>query len=267
MSEPAWSSIQRPDAIASYVLPLMVVTLTAGDDEHPVEHPVRVESVEGTGFLIAGGRGLGITAGHVATELRATTTDDLWWTPTTSNPQLRVSTAAFIDSEGYRSAPIAAFDAHPTEDVALFRRPDGTTTRPTPSRRTSTTQQQSIASGATPDEVRHDFFTEGQRLLNVPLVYSGGHIRRRVSAELPINQVPGQSFYELSTPAGSCCSGAPVSLRRDPWRAIGVRRRTPDRDRHLYGRIRDAFGGSAQQWPQLVDGTEDLSELCPLPSN
>jgi hypothetical protein len=86
----------------------MVATVDMAD----TEHPVRVESVQGTGFLLANGRGLGITARHVATHLRAAT----------SVPDGRLAVAAFVDGDGgLRSSPIGKFDMHPSEDVALFR--------------------------------------------------------------------------------------------------------------------------------------------------
>ena len=53
-------------AIAVYVLPLAVGIVSPDD-----EHPLRVGTVEGTGFLVAGGRGLGVTAKHVVKALLA----------------------------------------------------------------------------------------------------------------------------------------------------------------------------------------------------
>ena len=97
----------------------------------------------------------------------------------------------------------------------------------------------------------------------------------RLTAEIPPPGPLGRSFYELTTPAGQCCSGAPVSIRRDPWRAIGVyvgERRQPERrlsDTEVvigsavgYATRADAL---VQQWPQLFGATAELSELCPLP--
>jgi hypothetical protein len=45
-------------------MPMMVGLVKPAD-----EHPLRVETVEGTGLLVAPGRGLGITARHVALAL------------------------------------------------------------------------------------------------------------------------------------------------------------------------------------------------------
>ena len=61
-------------AIAGYVLPLLVGVVSPKG-----EHPLRAETVEGTGFLVAGGRGLGVTAKHVVKALLAKA-------PTTNKP-------------------------------------------------------------------------------------------------------------------------------------------------------------------------------------
>lgn len=182
----------------------------------------------------------------------------------------------FIDDNGdYRAAPIAAVDLHPSEDVVLFRLPDHDLYSPYTFSADSHEGSAEYALWGYPDEVRYDYFTEGQTLLNVPLIYSGGYIRRRLTAEIPPPGPLGRSFYELTTPAGQCCSGAPVSIRRDPWRAIGVyvgERRQPERrlsDTEVvigsavgYATRADAL---VQQWPQLFGATAELSELCPLP--
>lgn len=264
MEQHTRAPLQRADdPVDSYVVPLMTGLIKPAD-----EHPLRVRTVEGTGFLLAGGRGLGITARHVALAVQAAAPiTDSWvkWSPET---EIRVPLAAFPDSDGnFRSAPIAAFDMHPTEDVALFRLPDDDYFSPYS---ISTDQHYGAAEYSLwgyPDEVRHDYFSETNRQLNVPLVYSAGHVRRRVSAELPINAVPGRHFYELSTPAGQCASGAPVSVRRDPWRAIGV---YVGERRNETGTFSVGFATRseviAKHWPQLADGTADLSLLCPLPT-
>jgi hypothetical protein len=251
MSEPVRSSLQRPDMpVDSYVVPLMLVTLDMADPELPV----RVESVEGTGFLLAGGRGLGITARHVAQTLRAST----------SVPERRLAVAAFVDSDGnFRNSIIGRFDLHPTEDVALFRLEDDDFYSPY----TLTADRHyggvDYCLWGYPDDVRHDYFTEEARPMNVPLVYSAGHIRRRVSAEVHVDDVPGRNFYELSTPAGGCCSGAPVALRGDPFRVVGV---YVGERRNFANTFAVGFATRseviAQQWPQLVAG--DLSGLCPF---
>jgi hypothetical protein len=275
MNQPGRAEIQRPGAIGSFVLPLLIGVVNPWDEDE--RHRLRADWVAGTGFLLAGGRGLGITARHVVKDLLADS-------PLVEPPMVlsrdaapvRLPLAMFINEDGnYRSVPIGAVDPHPSEDVALFRLPDQDLCSPYS---LSADQREASAEYAVwgyPDEVRHDYFTEEQRLLNVPLIYSGGYIRRRLTAEIPPPGHLGRSFYELSTPAGQCCSGAPVSVRPDPWRAIGVyvgERRQPDRrlsdtDVVIGSAVGYATRADAlvQQWPQLFDPTADLSELCPLP--
>ena len=189
------------------------------------------------------------------------------WSDASSVSEARIPLAGFVDTEGYfRCAPIGAFDLHPTEDIALFRLLDDNYYSPY----TVTTEPHYGAAEyclwGYPDEVRHEYFTEEQRPLHVPLIYSAGHIRRRISDELRPNKIPGRTFYELSTPAGSCCSGAPVSVRRSPWEVVGV---YVGERRNETGTFSVGFAtrseALAQHWPQLVDGTSDLAALCPLP--
>lgn len=250
--------------VADYVLPLMVGVFDVNG-----QHTFRAETVMGTGFLIAGGDGLGITARHVA--LGLTTSAPI---PDLRGPvptaELRAPIVAFFgdDQRSLRSSPILAIEPHPTEDVALFRLAPGEYASPYMITATHHNASAEYSLWGYPDEVRHDLFGEGRMDLNVPLVYSAGHVRRRFTTEIPIKDIPGRSFYELSNPAGSCCSGAPVSLRRDPWRVVGVyvgeRRNEAGTFAVGYATRADVI---AERWPQLVDGSEDLSELCPLPPN
>lgn len=250
--------------VADYVLPLMIGVFDVNG-----QHTLRAESVEGTGFLIAGGDGLGITARHVALALttRAPIPDP--WGPVPATEWRAPLVAIFSDDQtSLRSAPILAVEPHPTEDVALFRLAPGDYASPYEITAAHHTASAEYSLWGYPDEVRHDLFVEGRKDLNVPLVYSAGHVRRRITAEIPINAVPGRNFYELSNPAGSCCSGAPVSLRRDPWRVIGVyvgeRRNEAGTFSVGYATRAEVI---AERWPQLVDGSGDLSELCPIPPN
>jgi hypothetical protein len=89
------------------------------------EHPLRVETVEGTGYLVAGGRGLGITARHVAAAVLAAAPIPDLSVGISPTAEVRVPLVGFPGADGFfRSAAIVAFDLHPTEDVALFRLPD-----------------------------------------------------------------------------------------------------------------------------------------------
>ena len=264
MNQPGWGEIQRQGAIASYVLPLLIGVVSPRD-----ERPLQADWVAGTGFLLTGGRGLGVTARHVVKDLLADSPlVDPWVVLPRDSAPVRLPLAMFITDDGkYVSSPIGAVDLHPSEDVALFRLPDQDLYSPYSFTADPHEGSAEYALWGYPDEVRHDYFTVGQRLLNVPLIYSGGYIRRRLTAEIPSPGPPGRSFYELTTPAGQCCSGAPISIRRDPWRAIGVyvgERRQPDTGLAV-GYATRADDAVVQQWPQLFDPTADLSELCPLP--
>lgn len=208
---------------------------------------------------------MGITARHVAKALLSAAPIPDPWTPVSEITEIRTPLVGFIDENGdLRSSPVGAIDLHPTEDVALFRLPDQDYYSPYTISADKHEASADYSLWGYPDEVRHDFFTEKQQFLNMPLVYSGGHIRRRFNGEIPEPRPRGRIFYELSVPAGACCSGAPVSLRRDrSWRAIGV----------YVGERRNLSGFAvgfatrsevlAEQWPQLVNPAGDLSGLCP----
>jgi hypothetical protein len=262
VNEPGWAEIQKKGAIASYVVPLAVGLVRPND-----EHPGRLSTVEGTGFLIAGGRGVGVTAKHVARNLLKKAPIPEYSVPVAVDAQVNVPLVMFIEDSGsYRTSPVLAAAFHPSEDVALFRLPDQDLYSPysfTPHHHVASAE---YAIWGYPDEVRYDFFAEGQTPLYAPLIFSGGYIRRRLSIHMPPPGPLGHSFYELTNPAGMCCSGAPLSIRRDPWRAIGVyvgERRQPESG--LAVGFATRAEALVEHWPELFDPTADLSGLCPLP--
>jgi hypothetical protein len=57
------------------------------------------------------------------------------------------------------------------------------------------------------------------------LVFSEGHVRRRIS-DVPIRDIKGSRFFELSDAAGDGCSGSPLLDKRsqgaDAWTLVGV---------------------------------------------
>ncbi len=248
---------------------MMVGAIVPAPDS-PYGMKTEVPSVEGTGFLIANGRGLGITARHVAEALRSKTpsVDQLEQTVTEWPPaaEVRVQTAGFIQPNGQvLSAPIMAWDLHPTEDVALFRLPDDQYYSPYSIHTEERFGSAEYSLWGYPDDVRYDLFAVGNRMLSLPLVYSAGHIRRQVPNEIPVNTVRGCTFYELSTPAGSCASGSPVSLKWNPTQVIGVyvgERRNETNTFSVGYATRSSV--IAARWPALV-GNGDMSQLCPLP--
>lgn len=73
-----------------------------------------------------------------------------------------------------------------------------------------------------PEDAALDLAETGQGL-RPDLVYSEGHVRRRVT-DVPLPSIRGSRFIELSGVAGAGCSGSPV-LRRRPgemWDLCGV---------------------------------------------
>lgn len=247
--------------VDSYVLPLIASVVKRGDSR------IHAESVEGTGFLLARGRGLGVTARHVAAALEQKTSIGDLFRPETDEEEFRVPGVGFIGVDGmFRAAPIVALQLHPTEDVALFRLADDDYYSPYTISAEEHDASDDYSLWGYPDDVRHDYFTEQARPLNVPLVYSSGHVRRRVSSELPVNNIRGKKFYELSTPAGSCASGSPVAERSNPWRVAGV---YVGERRNETGSFAVGFGTRAEaildEWPQLAEHSADWSTLCPLP--
>ena len=98
------SSLQPPnEPLDSYVLPLLVVTKTGPTTS-------RVVRVVETGFLVADGRGLGVTAGHVAKNYED------------AIGGREYPAVAFRQANAVRKiVPVAKFERHPREDVALFR--------------------------------------------------------------------------------------------------------------------------------------------------
>jgi hypothetical protein len=243
------SRFQPPaEAIQGYVLPLALMR-----DTDAGWWP---EAIAGTGFLIAEGRGLGVTAGHVARQLDGHPT--------------AAAVALFVQVDGkWEALPILRIDQHPVEDIALFRITDDDYFSPFTMAADQHYSSAPYELWGYPEDIHHDRMGDGGGLAP-DLIYSAGHIRRRISFPLPINEIPGHSFYELSTPAGRCCSGAPVAVLRDPhphnhWRAVGVyvgeRRNEANTFAVGYATRTEAI---AEHWPQLVQPGADLSALCAL---
>lgn len=75
-----------------------------------------------------------------------------------------------------------------------------------------------------PEDIIYDRGIHEMNGKNEPLpdlIYSSGHIRRRVNWEIP--PLLGRSFYEISNVAGSGCSGSPLICRTgSTWEAAGL---------------------------------------------
>jgi len=154
---------------------------------------------------------------------------------------------------------ILKFEQHPVEDVALFRLPADDYYSPFSVVASQHYSSAEYSVWGYPEDEHHDRMAAGG--LAPDLVYSAGHIRRRVSYELP-SVAPGRSFYELSTPAGNKCSGAPVSELTNPWHVIGV---YVGERRNDTGTLAVGYATRTEalhaHWPALF-GTAKLSTLC-----
>ena len=203
----------------------------------------------GTGFLLRNGRGLGVTAAHVA--------EDLLESEGTPAAMFRTASRRL----GY--ANVLRFDIHPTEDVALFRLPDDDYKSQyviTPERHNASDKYQLWGY---PEDIYHDQL-ERDGVLIAHLVFSSGDVRRRVSYGMP--HIRGSMFYELSTPAGRGCSGSAVAINSD-WRVgavyVGERRNDAGTFAVGYATRSEVL---AERWPLLVGGERrHMSSLCPLP--
>ena len=231
------SPLQLPDdPVISYVIPLVLTSRGDSGDW-------RLEEIAGTGFLVAEGRGLGVTARHIAHNLERGT-----------------AAAVFAQADGtWRAVQILKFEQHPVEDVALFRLPADDYYSPFSVVASQHYSSAEYSVWGYPEDEHHDRMAAGG--LAPDLVYSAGHIRRRVSYELP-SVAPGRSFYELSTPAGNKCSGAPVSELTNPWHVIGV---YVGERRNDTGTLAVGYATRTEalhaHWPALF-GTAKLSMLC-----
>jgi Trypsin-like peptidase domain len=231
------SPLQLPDdPVISYVIPLVLTSRGDSGDW-------RLEEIAGTGFLVAEGRGLGVTARHIAHNLERGT-----------------AAAVFAQADGtWRAVQILKFEQHPVEDVALFRLPADDYYSPFSVVASQHYSSAEYSVWGYPEDEHHDRMAAGG--LAPDLVYSAGHIRRRVSYELP-SVAPGRSFYELSTPAGHKCSGAPVSELTNPWHVIGV---YVGERRNDTGTLAVGYATRTEalhaHWPALF-GTAKLSTLC-----
>lgn len=238
------AAIQRRDEIIeNFVLPL-----ATGTAEGPSGY--LLHEMCGTGFLLKNGRGLGITARHVMRKLQESDA-----TPV----------AVFRPQAGEtRCHVIETFDLHPTEDVALFRIADDDYSSPFVVGQT----KQPVASQYTlwgyPEDVYYDRLSELGGLLQVDLVFSRGHVRRLVNYRIAL--IPGEHFYELSTPAGGGCSGSAVTMDPQAWRVDGIyvgERRSEANTFAVGYAVRSEV--LVERWPQLIGENGDLSTLCPLP--
>lgn len=189
------------DAIVHWVFP--VVTATQSEDGVAV-------TFRGTGFLLAGMGGKGLTAGHVVDNVG--------------------------DDEGigglFRNQDNTWFfgqfdrlDVHDSEDFAWFRVQDGSD-RGSPLVVSDEQQYSSMAYmlwGYPTDVLYEAPNQDGLALQRPDLVYAQGYVRRRLS-DIDLPGIRGSRFYELDSAAGEGFSGAPM-IQRDfagAWKVVGI---------------------------------------------
>ena len=166
----------------------------------------------GTGFLV-GSEGYALTAAHVI---------DVNLQP------LQAVVGMFVDKETnkWQVFNVDTCDIHPTEDVALLKMRNGdwypTDVKVSFEKQFSSFEYKLFGYPDANLRENVDYKDANGRVLGRPdLIYSSGHIRRRVSFNLP--GIKGKYFYELSQPVGPGCSGSPVFASiNGVWHIVGV---------------------------------------------
>lgn len=171
--------------------------------------PTEPGSIEFSGFLGScfqiGQRAVFLTAGHVI--------------PKGSEPVWLMTLNADLS---WRGDVVTAIEMHPSEDIALLWLEEMDHLEPSWLKVSDTPAFQSLeyALWGYPEDVMREVVVEGVVRPRPDLVYSQGHIRRRLSnIELPA--IRGQTFYEVSEAAGSGSSGAPMVLKNG-WNVVGI---------------------------------------------
>lgn len=239
-----------------YVFPIFEVDVTG--------HEMAARTFRGTGFFV-GMRGYALTAAHVVND------------PPPSGPL-----AAILSDGGFwRGFGVSGIELHPKEDVALLSiSPPG---GPQQSWRSIVHARSSQENSSAPyflwgypaDTVYEIVDESSGHADPLPgLVYTEGHVRRRVSIDNLVG-LKGSQFFELSDAAGDGCSGGPLLLKNQPntdtWPLIGlyVGERVLTADRKLT----EVFPGAAKirgyalrldailDWrPGLLEGRSLLEE-------
>lgn len=186
------------------MFPIVEVDQTEGEND------LAYRSLLGTGFLI-GKRGFALTASHV---IGARTIN---------------MAAMFVSAENKWAAfLIENLEHHPIEDACVLKLPAGTWKSPFRMRREWEGAWCDYLMCGYPIDALHEDLShmDDNHIVKArpDLVHSKGHIRRRMSIDLHIPSVKGQSFFELSTVAGRGCSGGPVFVLTHvkAWDVLGI---------------------------------------------
>ncbi len=115
--------------------------------------------------------------------------------------------------------PVIGLDQHPSEDVLRLELTEPLSGSPlTPNYCWQGSSLEYTLWGY-PIDAMYDRVVNGAASPRPDLVFSAGHIRRRIAEPVPLFR--GDRLFELSTPAGSGCSGAPV-LHGRGWEVVGI---------------------------------------------
>lgn len=191
--------------IRDLVFPLILAE-KVGEDE------IIMVSFLGTGFLI-GSKGYALTAAHVV---------DLQTKPN------QAIVGLFIDktTNQWTVHNSDTCDTHPSEDVALLKMRgehwEETTIKVSFEKQFASFDYKLFGYPNANLLEDVDSRDSAGRVLGRPdLIYSAGHMRRRVSFSMPA--IKGRCFYELSQPVGAGCSGSPIFTTRDGlWYVVGI---------------------------------------------
>jgi hypothetical protein len=177
------------ERIDNFVVPVVRVTQEHGG--------LSYAGLVGTAFLLAEPAGIALTARHVAKEIT-----------------IGEVAVLFSRESGWQPAAVTGIQLHPTEDVAALRLEDGSYPSPFILSRSQEYASCQYMLWGYPDAVLYEQVVHGRAVQRPSLVYSEGHIRRRLT-DVTLDRPEGRRFYELSTVAGAGCSGS-------PWRVVGI---------------------------------------------
>ncbi|MFD7012495.1 serine protease [Rhodococcus jostii] len=186
--------------IRDYVFPLFEV-------EQCADH-LRARRFLGSAFFL-GQRNHALTAGHVLRDVR-----------------LPVA-ALLVDESGWRPFAVRDYEAHPTEDVAVMSIEPPGPNQSWSSIATLTNEWHGSSlhyhTWGYPEDAAYEVVERDAMTVRPDLVYSEGHVRRRLTG-VPLPAVGGGQFFELSAVAGAGCSGGPIFTRipGSMWNLVGI---------------------------------------------
>lgn len=197
------TELKQGDAIRDYVFPLVRV-----EEDGP--GIFRATRFLGTGFFF-GRRGFALTASHVIKDhIEALVAALLWvqdrWFPVLVKRAERHGVHDIAILEMSQQEP--GFKWHGI--VSISAQWVGSSYR--------------YSLWGYPEDAAYELEQQGTVQLRPDLVFSEGHIRRRMTA-IPVPRVSGTEFFELSEVAGGGCSGSPVLGAigtGQHWEVIGV---------------------------------------------